>query len=155
VPTLGVCLGSQLLVKAIGGSVFGAAEPEKGWTPVELTDAAESDPVFGALPRRFHALNWHVDTWTLPDGDGTVEIAEIARSDRCPQAFRIGDSAWGVQFHPEVRRTRIRVWLERDVADDAERDAIWRELEAGLDEWEALGKALCAAFVRAAERRAA
>jgi GMP synthase (glutamine-hydrolysing) len=144
IPTLGICLGAQLLVKALGGRVFGAAEPELGWTHVELDVAAADDLVIGVLPRHFPALNWHVDTWALPERDRAMQLA---RSARYPQAFRVGPSAWGVQFHPELTRPQIRSFLEREVSDHREREAMWREIDAGMDEWNALGRSLCRAFV--------
>src|SRR5205823_13074715 len=59
VPTLGVCLGSQLIAKAAHAPVYRASEPEIGWLPVELTDAASDDPLLGRLPQRFDAFQWH------------------------------------------------------------------------------------------------
>ena len=150
IPTLGVCFGAQLLVQTIGGSVFGAPEAEKGWTTVELTEAAEDDPLIGTLPRRFLAFNWHVDTWTLPRS-GAVELA---RSERCPQAHRIGRCAWGVQFHPEVNRSIAHSWVERAASDYVDIDAMWRDIDAHMDVWNALGKSLCATFVDVASTQA-
>ena len=149
VPTLGVCLGAQLLVKAIGGPVFRAPTPEKGWMHVELTDAADDDPVIGALPRRFLAFDWHEYTWRLPEHDGAVELA---RSERYPQAYRIGERAWGIQFHAEVNRPIVRSWLDDFESGYPDRDAVWREIDAHMDEWNELGRSLCTAFVAAASR---
>ena len=127
VPTLGVCLGAQLLVQAIDGPVFRAPEPEKGWMDVELTEAARGDPVFGSLPRRFVAFDWHEYTWALPDRAGVVELG---RSKRYPQAYRIGDAAWGIQFHAEVDRPIVRSWLDTFEASYPEKDRMRREIDA-------------------------
>ena len=106
-PMLGVCLGSQLLARAAGASVFRSAEPEVGWLPVELTEAAATDPVAASLPERFDAFQWHHYTHELPAG-----AVELARSRVCTQAFRLGQ-AWGVQFHPEVRAAAGRGVAQR------------------------------------------
>ena len=109
VPTFGVCLGAQLLAKAAHAPVHRADEPEIGWYEVELTDAAREDPVFGALPERFDAFQWHYYTYGVPAG-----AVELARSASCTQAFRLGESVWGVQFHPEVTESQIGSWLSTD-----------------------------------------
>jgi GMP synthase (glutamine-hydrolysing) len=147
VPTLGVCLGAQLLVKAIDGPVFRGESPEIGWTQVELTAAATSDPIMSTLPQRFLALNWHRDSWTLPIGSGAIELA---RSDRYPQACRIGKAAWGIQFHAEATRSKVRSWLEADESVDG--DAFWPEVDAHIDAWNAMGRSLCSAFIEFASR---
>ena len=102
VPTLGVCLGGQLLAVAAGAEVRRASEPEIGFFDVART---QEDPVLGALPQRFEAYQWHSYTFELPAG-----AVELARSPVCSQAFRLRDSAWGVQFHPEVTPDIVREW---------------------------------------------
>ena len=141
-PLLGVCLGSQLLARAAGARVFRAEEPEVGWMPVEVTEAAESDPVAASLPHSFDAFQWHSYTHELPAG--AVELAAAAFT----QAWRLG-SAWGVQFHPEVRAEQVESWLAQepdDVPDPAGFLAATRER---IEDWNALGRRLCAAFLAA------
>ena len=107
---LGICLGAQLLAKAAHAPVYPAAEPEIGWYDVELTDAAAEDPVLGAPARqRFEAFQWHYYTYGVPAG-----AVELARSAVCTQAFRLGDSAWGVQFHPEVTLAQVESWVDEE-----------------------------------------
>lgn len=101
-PTLGICLGAQLLAVAGGAEVRRTAEPEIGWYEVALTG---EDPVLGELPERFLAYQWHSYAFELPAG-----AVELARSAACSQAFRLRDSAWAVQFHPEVTPDIVRGW---------------------------------------------
>jgi GMP synthase (glutamine-hydrolysing) len=146
VPTLGVCLGAQLLAKAAHAPVHPAPRPEIGWHEVELTDEAASDSVFARLPERFHAFQWHYYTYGVPAG-----AVELARSEICTQAFRLGPSVWGVQFHPEVTREQIQSWLETDGFNegvDVERVAA--ESDERIDEWTRLGTELCGAFLETA-----
>jgi GMP synthase-like glutamine amidotransferase len=147
VPTLGVCLGAQLLAKAADGRVYRAAEREVGFMPCELTDAGLDDPVVGVLPERFLAFDWHEYTWDTP-----AHAVELARTERCSQAFRVGDVAWGVQFHAEVDRAMTDAWLQSSPNAPAEQVGLARELDAKLGAWQELGRALCFAFAAAAER---
>jgi GMP synthase (glutamine-hydrolysing) len=134
-PTLGVCLGGQLLAKAAGAHVGPSPEPEFGFTPVTLTAAAAGDPLFGGLPGEFAVFNAHGYAFHVPE-DGV----ELARSAVCSQAFRLGDAAWGVQFHPEIRVEQVARWLGEDrvpnaselVADLRARYVAWRSFGAGL-----------------------
>jgi GMP synthase (glutamine-hydrolysing) len=105
-PFFGACLGVQLLAASLGGEVRAGPAPEVGLLPVHLTDAAAGDPVFGGLPREFRTLQWHGDTFTLPEG-----AVLLASSPAYPnQAFRWGRSAYGVQFHLELSREMAEEW---------------------------------------------
>lgn len=147
VPTLGICLGSQLIARAAGASVGPLAEPEIGWYEVELTDAGRADPVLSALPPRFTALESHYYAHGLPDG-----AVELARNTACLQGFRLGDSCWGVQFHPEVTEPQLNRWAtEKDV--DAER--FLAETRQQIGAWNELGRRLCHAFLAVADRATA
>ncbi len=146
-PLLGVCLGAQLIAKAAHASVGPAPEPEIGWYRVELTAAASGDPVLGALPPAFDSFQWHYYTHGLPAG-----AEELARSASCTQAFRLGDQAWGVQFHPEVTREQIEGWLAEPTRGPVDAERISEETRARIGPWNELGRALCGAFVRVAER---
>jgi GMP synthase-like glutamine amidotransferase len=113
-PTLGVCLGAQLLALAGGGSVSpGGAGPEIGWGPVELTGEAGADPLLAGLPDRLTVLHWHGDTYALPPG-----AVPLAADSRYPnQAFRMGPRAWGFQFHLEVDASAVAAFLAAFGAD--------------------------------------
>ena len=105
VPVWGVCLGAQLLASALGARVYRGERPEVGVLPVELTAEAADDPVFAAAPASFPALQWHGDTFDLPE-----EATLLARSAAYPnQAFRVGAS-YGLQFHIEVPLSLATDW---------------------------------------------
>ncbi|MEV6130945.1 methyltransferase domain-containing protein [Streptomyces violaceusniger] len=103
VPVLGVCLGAQLLAEAAGGRARPAPGPQIGWGEVRTAPAAHTDPLFADAPGRLPVLHWHGDTMDLPAG-----ATLLASCDRYPvQAFRIGGSAWGLQFHLEVDKAAV------------------------------------------------
>jgi GMP synthase-like glutamine amidotransferase len=109
VPTLGVCLGGQLLATAHGGTVERSpAGPEIGPALVARRDAADRDPLFAAVPFAPDVLQWHHDEITaLPAG-----AVLLAASTRYPhQAFRLGDRAWGTQFHIECDAAMMATWV--------------------------------------------
>ena len=145
VPVLGVCLGGQLLAKAAGAHVGPSPESERGFVRVELTDEAKGDPLFGSLPHEFDVFAMHEYAFHVPDG-----AVELARSSVCCQAFRLGDRAWALQFHPEIRLEQIAEWVRRGERPNG--DAIVAELRERIDDWQAFGAQLLRAFLRAAER---
>lgn len=103
-PVLGICLGAQLLARALGAEVRAEDGPELGYTPVEILDP--DDPVLGALAPSTTVLHWHGDAFDLPEG-----AEHLARSERTEvQAFRHGN-AWGVLFHPESDFALLEAWL--------------------------------------------
>ena len=85
VPTLGVCLGGQMLARAAGGAVGPAAEAEWGWRAVELTQGGSEDPLFAGLERTFDVFQWHSYAFELPPG-----AVSLARNSVCLQSFRVG-----------------------------------------------------------------
>ena len=106
-PFLGICLGHQLLADALGGEVGAMASAEVGILDVELTGEGRCDPVLGSTPPSFKALQWHgAEVTQLPEG-----AVVLARSPACPvQAFRVGDSAFGIQYHVELTDTTVHEW---------------------------------------------
>lgn len=104
---LGICLGAQLLAKALGGSVVRNPHREIGWHDVELTAAGKDDPVLSTFAPRQRVFQWHEDGIGIPDG-----VVHLARSPRSPvQAFRHGEHVYGFQFHLEVDASLIERWL--------------------------------------------
>jgi GMP synthase-like glutamine amidotransferase len=149
VPTLGICLGSQLIARAAGAWVGPIPVPEIGWSEVELTEAGLEDPVLSALPPRFEAFQWHHYAHELPEG-----AVALARSPAALQGFRLGEGCWGVQFHPEVTEPQVERWIgdESDPPPDPER--LRAATRARIGAWNELGRRLCRAFLAAAEHLA-
>lgn len=107
-PTLGICLGAQLLAKALGKPVYRNPVKEIGWYEVELMPSAGDDRLFQGRGPVETVFQWHGDTFDLPDG-----AIHLARGASCPnQAFRVGPSAYGVQFHVEMTPRLVDEWLE-------------------------------------------
>lgn len=148
VPTLGVCLGAQLLAGACGGEVRRASRPEIGWCPVELTDTGGTDPVLGLLAPGFEALEWHSYECSLPPG-----ASALAQNATCLQGYRIGAHAWGIQFHAEVSAADLDAWTldyrsDQDaVATGIDPNALRRESERKIAAWNELGRGLCERFL--------
>ena len=106
-PTLGICLGSQLIASAAGGRVYKGPRKEIGWYTVELTNDGMND-IFKGLKKNTTVFQWHGDTYDLPNGTVT-----LAKSEHYPvQAFRVG-SAVGIQFHLEVSKDMVMDWIEQ------------------------------------------
>lgn len=105
-PFFGACLGSQLLAASLGARVYTGATPEVGVLDVDLTDAGREDPVLGGLPASFPTLQWHSDSFDLPeDAVGLASSPAYAN-----QAFRVGGAAYAVQFHLEVTSEMAAEW---------------------------------------------
>ncbi len=106
-PVLGVCLGAQLLAAALGGRVHKGPAEENGFGEVTLTREGERDPVLGPAGPAIPVCHWHSDTFDLPPG-----AVHLATSGRYPnQAFRVGDRAYGFQFHVEVDEALYGEWV--------------------------------------------
>jgi len=144
VPLLGLCLGAQMLTAAAGTEPRRAGRPEIGWSGVELTREGREDPLLGPLAPEFEAFQWHSYECPLPAGG-----VPLARNDVCLQGFRLGESAWGLQFHPEVSAADARAWIDDYRSDeDAVRIgvdpvALRAETEAKIGAFNQLGRDLC------------
>jgi GMP synthase (glutamine-hydrolysing) len=105
-PVLGICLGAQLIAKALGGKVYKSPVPEIGWFDLDITAAGLSDPVFAGAGDPLTVFHWHQDMFEVPPG---AEL--LATAQGCPnQAFRRGRNIYGFQFHPEMTPTMIEDW---------------------------------------------
>jgi GMP synthase (glutamine-hydrolysing) len=147
-PILAVCLGTQVLAEAAGGEARRAGEPEIGWFEIEVTDDGAADPVIGPLAPSFTGFQWHSYEALPPEG-----AAILARTPVCPQAYRIGDRVWGIQFHAEVTAADVSHWIDDYQEDeDALRigidpDKLREETEPRMDDWNRLGRELCGRFL--------
>lgn len=108
-PYFGLCLGHQLLASALGGAVGKMSAPEVGLLGIDLTQAGCGDPLMAGLPARQTALQWHgAEVKTLPAG-----AVVLASSPACAvQAMRIGDHAYGLQYHVELASRTVPEWGE-------------------------------------------
>lgn len=106
IPYLGICLGHQLLVSALGGEVA-PGESEVGVMPVKLTDAGQQCDLFKALPAELETLQWHsAEVKSAPEGFST-----LASSDKClHQSLAYGNHAFSTQFHVEITKDTVPEW---------------------------------------------
>jgi GMP synthase (glutamine-hydrolysing) len=111
IPVLGICLGAQLVAKAMGARVYPNGIKEIGWYPLEMTAAAAEDRLFAGCGPRLTVFQWHGDTFDLPKG-----AVHLAQSPTCRnQAFCIGQSGYALQFHIEMTAEMIEDWLTESV----------------------------------------
>ncbi len=145
-PLFCVCLGGQTLAHAFGGRVARAPTWQAGFYEVELTNEGAADPVLGVLPERFDALLANAYEFEPPP-----TAALLARTPTQAQAFRIGERTWGVQFHPEARGDQVLTWWSDGRRLPRPLTELAAELDAKLPSWQEHGRALCRAFLAAAE----
>jgi GMP synthase (glutamine-hydrolysing) len=105
-PVLGICLGAQLIARAFGAAVYTHTAPELGFTPLFPVAQFAPEPWLQAFPAGIPMLEWHSDTFDLPAGADW-----LMASDSCKhQAFRLGASTYGLQFHPEATLEIVQGW---------------------------------------------
>ncbi len=144
-PYLGICLGGQLLAAALGAEVQSNRWEELGTLPVTRTDVAGGDQLFNGLAETFHTFQWHHDSFDLPHG-----AVLLASSPACPhQAFRYGDSAWGLQFHPEVTELIIRDWCAWDPATQHQTGQLTKAFTAHEGSYRRIAQTIIANFLAA------
>lgn len=150
VPVWGVCLGAQLLAAALGAIVTPGPRPEVGVLPVRCTSAARSDPVFSRMPDTFHALQWHSDTFTLPN-----RAIRLVRSDAYLNQAFVFNHAYGLQFHLEIDTSLAREWGEvpeysrslKEIIGSGALPQLLKQVDARADEMTRLARHLFAAWL--------
>ncbi|MBI4412613.1 MAG: gamma-glutamyl-gamma-aminobutyrate hydrolase family protein [Deltaproteobacteria bacterium] len=151
-PVLGICLGAQLIAKALGGRVAKNPVKEIGWYDVALTAEGKNDPILKHFKPAEKIFQWHGDTFDIPSG-----AVHLLSSQFClNQAFRFGDRVYGFQFHLEVDRKMIERWLrvpdnrrEIEASDDSiDSEAIRRETPLHIDHLKKLGDKIFGEFIR-------
>lgn len=114
-PLLGICLGGQLLARALGGPVHRDQRGERGILSIQVHADAVDDPLLQCMPASFSSLQWHNDSFDPPPG-----ATLLASSAACVgQLFRAGPGSYGLQFHPEADAGIIRSWSARTAAESA------------------------------------
>src|SRR5512139_591201 len=119
---LGVCLGAQIMAKALGAPVYRGSGPEIGWLDIELTVDGAMDHLFrklathpqgGDVWKRFKVFHWHGETFDIPQGAVRLASSALYRN----QAFRFGARAYAFQFHIEVTPEIVCEWLKDEAID--------------------------------------
>lgn len=122
-PTLGICLGSQLIAAALEAKVFkGDPGKEVGWNP--LTNVAQNHPIRHFSPDKTSMFHWHGDTFDLPKGAELLASSNLYQN----QAFQFGQNILAIQFHPEVTGDMALEWIE-EMGEDIGESKIVQSLE--------------------------
>lgn len=146
IPYLGICLGGQLLAAAMGGKVASHRWEELGILPVVLTVDGREDRLFAELPLVFQTFQWHHDSFDIPPGGTRLAFSKACHN----QAFRVGSSAWGLQFHPEVTEQIIRDWSARDSATALKAEELVAEFAGNATRYAATARQLLRNFIEIA-----
>ncbi len=119
-PTLGICLGAQLIADCLGARVYKGAKEELGWYELIVTDEGKKDPFMQGFPKRFPVFQWHGETFDLPKG--AILLATAQEYPR--QAFRLGNLTYAFQFHLEMTAEMIDAWLTGNGVAEEKRQEI-------------------------------
>jgi GMP synthase (glutamine-hydrolysing) len=119
-PTLGICLGAQLIARALGAAVYSGNTKEIGWYDLTLTDAGEQSALRYLSAEHCCMLHWHGETFELPDGAVLLASSESYEN----QAFSYGDKVLALQFHPEITQRSMEKWFIGHIGEIMQTDGV-------------------------------
>ncbi|MBI5563139.1 MAG: gamma-glutamyl-gamma-aminobutyrate hydrolase family protein [Deltaproteobacteria bacterium] len=148
-PVLGICLGAQLLARAAGARVYKGGTKEIGWYKVRLTEAGRGERLLVGLPEEFTVFQWHGDTFDCPSAG-----VNLASSELFPNQFiKVGNAAYGIQFHLEVTEAMIREWFSVNAGEvkalkSIDPAMVLKETPGNIPAIHALGRPVISRFLR-------
>ena len=119
-PTLGICLGAQLIARALGAAVYSGNTKEIGWYDLTLTDAGEQSALRYLSAEHCSMLHWHGETFELPDGAVLLASSEAYEN----QAFSYGNKVLALQFHPEITQRSMEKWFIGHIGEIMQTDSV-------------------------------
>jgi GMP synthase-like glutamine amidotransferase len=148
-PTLGICMGAQLIANCLGARVYRGDKEELGWYELMITGEGIGDPFLSEFPPRFPVFQWHGETFDLPD---SAKLLAAAR-DYPHQAFRLGDLTYAFQFHLEVTEEMLQAWLSHNAVSERRRKEINSSRHLHLPLIHTLCRSFMKRFLAAIEHR--
>lgn len=119
-PTLGICLGAQLIASALGAAVYSGDEKEIGWYPLQITDAGKNTALRYLDGEHCSMLHWHGETFDLPEGAVLLASSEKYLN----QAFQFGNNILALQFHPEITQSSMEKWFIGHIGEIMQTDGV-------------------------------
>lgn len=119
-PTLGICLGAQLIANALGAKIFPGKEKEIGWYPLGITDAGKHSSLRYLSAEHCSMLHWHGETFDLPQGAVLLASSEKFTN----QAFSYGKNVLALQFHPEITQRSMEKWFIGHIGEIMQTDGV-------------------------------
>jgi GMP synthase (glutamine-hydrolysing) len=150
-PTMGICLGAQLIADCLGGRVYKGDKVELGWYELMVTEEGQNDPFLQSFPPRFPVFQWHGETFDLPEDAVLLATAQ----DYPHQAFRFGELTYAFQFHIEVTKDMVQTWLADSDVEAAKKRSILSSLPLHLPAINQLCKRFMTPFLQSIELQAA
>ena len=141
-PVLGICLGAQLIARALGGRAYPHSRPELGFVEISLTGEATADPLVTGLESTHILMEWHYETFDMPAGSHLLATSAACRN----QIFRVGETTHGFQCHFEVDHGTVDSWLASSapsLPDDEAHNSFTASIGGQLDRHMAGSLAFC------------